>query len=144
MECSRGSYLLSWERGSLWQIIMYVVSDWYRLLFISDLRQKKGTYSQSTGKRRSAMGDRSWMYGVIMTQNVWAVRHVLHCEGLWLTAKLKDQGWNYLPTNSIIVVQLNLITPAMCTGISHLAGLITAWIPSQFFFNWSSLLIQFA
>ena len=27
---------------------------------------------------------------------------ILHCERPWLTAKLKDQGWDYPPTNSVI------------------------------------------
>ena len=77
MECSRGSYLFSWGRGrgSLWQIIIYVVFLIGRgLLFISYLRQKEGylvlTHSQSTGKRRSAI--EAGCKGVIMTQNVWA------------------------------------------------------------------------
>ena len=100
MECSRGSHLFSWGKGSLWKIIIYVVSLIGRgLLFISGPRQKKGTYLQpehwktEIGDRRESHHDPKCLGMCVMT---------LHCEGPWLTAKLKDQGWDYLPTNSII------------------------------------------
>ena len=48
-------------KGSLWQIIIYVVFLIGRgLLFVSYLRQKKGTYSQPE-HWKTAIGDRSWM-----------------------------------------------------------------------------------
>ena len=85
------------------------------LLFISYLRQKKGTYSQPK-HWKTAIGDRSWMQPSHQDPKCLGMCvMILDCEGPSLTAKLKDQGWDYLPTNSII--ELNLITPVMRTGI---------------------------
>ena len=80
-------------RGSLWQIIIYVVFLIGRgLLFISYLRQKKGTYLQPE-HWKTAIGDRSWMYGSHHDPKCLGMCvMILHCEGPWLTAKLKDQG----------------------------------------------------
>ena len=76
-----------------------MVSGWWRVT-VYFLSQAKEGYLL-TG-RALENGDRRSKLDVNDPKCLGMCVMILHCEGPWLTAKLKDQGWDYLPTNSII------------------------------------------